>query len=479
MFLHVYVTFTAGHYHGNEWPPSPARLFQALVAATHRGAYGLIHAEVRDHALEWLESLTAPVIMAPHVDTSREDITNYVPNNDDGETKDRLAHVKAAKSMQLRFLPSETRVDYRWEFEADGESSPYADVVSAMASLVTYLGRTVDHVYARGEVSQTTAVSHSSVLAWLPTEISGGEWQSPKSGFLKLCQERFPRSVSEQPPDFTNSRQIDYSTGDTPKSTVPLAVVELRKFNGAFLSFYPHRLREPAGMVRDAFQTWLTDCPAIEQHYGSDRVARLLFGHKAAGGGAPSEGGHIAVVPVPSLNDAHTADGLIRRILLIGWGLRDQPDRDLFAQATQGLNSRVLRDGGREVGQMNLLSRSEQTAQNKRWLGIDASGARVWRSVTPVVLPGYSRKSRSPESYLVRALAQQGFSADSIDSVAAYSGPLVPGTVPARNYRVADYLKATPRVHAEIIFKSPVIGPLVVGRGRFAGLGLFLPVSQQ
>ena len=41
---------------------------------------------------------------------------------------------------------------YRWEFAPSEDSERHADVVSAMASLSSYLGRTVDLVYARGEV---------------------------------------------------------------------------------------------------------------------------------------------------------------------------------------------------------------------------------------------------------------------------------------------------------------------------------------
>src|SRR5438876_7136275 len=100
MQLVIEVVFTAGHFHGEEWPPSPARLFQALVAATHRGAHGLLHADVRDRALEWLESFPAPTIVAIAAEPARELITNYVPNNDDGESGDFRAHVKAAKSLR-------------------------------------------------------------------------------------------------------------------------------------------------------------------------------------------------------------------------------------------------------------------------------------------------------------------------------------------------------------------------------------------
>jgi CRISPR-associated protein Csb2 len=40
---------------------------------------------------------------------------------------------------------------------------------------------------------------------------------------------------------------------------------------------------------------------------------------------------------------------------------------------------------------------------------------------------------------------------------------------------VRGYLSSTRRFHSEILFRHPVQGPLVVGRGRFAGFGLMMP----
>lgn len=37
--LCISVTFLTGRYHGEEWPPSPARLYQALVAAVMTCGY--------------------------------------------------------------------------------------------------------------------------------------------------------------------------------------------------------------------------------------------------------------------------------------------------------------------------------------------------------------------------------------------------------------------------------------------------------
>ena len=78
---------------------------------------------------------------------------------------------------------------------------------------------------------------------------------------------------------------------------------------------------------------------------------------------------------------------------------------------------------------------------------------------------------------LARALKQAGFDEKDIESVAAFSGPIVPKTVHALDYCIDEksYLAQTPRYHAEVIFKRPVEGALVVGRGRHCGFGLMLP----
>ncbi|WP_179138099.1 type I-G CRISPR-associated protein Csb2 [Candidatus Entotheonella palauensis] len=76
---------------------------------------------------------------------------------------------------------------------------------------------------------------------------------------------------------------------------------------------------------------------------------------------------------------------------------------------------------------------------------------------------------------MVRALIQAGFAATDIDSVAVFSSPLLPKTERALEYRVQGHLNSTPRYHAEVIFRHPVVGPVVVGRGRYSGFGLMMP----
>src|SRR5438105_2561376 len=114
MILEIEVVFTDGQFHGKEWPPSPSRLFQALVASTHQGAHGLIHQEVRDCALRWLESLPPPTIVATDAVWDCDHLVSFVPNNDDQLGKD--AHVRTDKSMGVWNFPCNSVAAFRWPF---------------------------------------------------------------------------------------------------------------------------------------------------------------------------------------------------------------------------------------------------------------------------------------------------------------------------------------------------------------------------
>ena len=82
MALHLDLTvrFLDDRYHGSDWPPSPARLFQALVAGSKTGAPAREWNADRQGALEWLESLEPPNIFS-RTKSDGQRFTIYVPNN--------------------------------------------------------------------------------------------------------------------------------------------------------------------------------------------------------------------------------------------------------------------------------------------------------------------------------------------------------------------------------------------------------------
>src|SRR5262249_37098198 len=139
----------------------------------------------------------------------------------------------------------------------------------------------------------------------------------------------------------------------------------------------------------------------------------------------------------------------------------------------------------------------------RRYTG-DKDGSSVWSTVTPVVLPGYDdpdhlrrrladeknatvrrrlyeRLDARVESLLRKAIIQTGYSATLADC-AELSWRMVgfrPGLDLATNYTSPDHLRGKPRYHVRIRWKDAhgrpvnICGPVVIGAGRYCGLGLF------
>src|SRR5437879_4812640 len=93
-----------GRYHGMGYgPPSPARLFQALVAGAGLGGpLGLEESE----ALKWLEERQPPVIASP-VAVDGQSFKNYLPNNDldamGGDAR-RIGKIRTTKTIRPRLF---------------------------------------------------------------------------------------------------------------------------------------------------------------------------------------------------------------------------------------------------------------------------------------------------------------------------------------------------------------------------------------
>ena len=79
--------FLQPYYHGcsdggePEWPPSPLRMFQALVSAAAARWRGPGLPKTANSLLYWLEGQLPPVIIAPFGVTAENKYRIYVPNN--------------------------------------------------------------------------------------------------------------------------------------------------------------------------------------------------------------------------------------------------------------------------------------------------------------------------------------------------------------------------------------------------------------
>jgi CRISPR-associated protein Csb2 len=105
-----------------------------------------------------------------------------------------------------------------------------------------------------------------------------------------------------------------------------------------------------------------------------------------------------------------------------------------------------------------------------------------WATVTPVVLHHYPKRNRDGdiERILTEALVNSGYPAP----VGLEFGPIPQwrGAEPAQDmpsYGEGDPKGCRYHTHVSVTFPVPVTGPVLVGRGRYRGYGLFRPVRGQ
>ena len=486
------VRFQEGRYHGSAdrfhgsdgWPPSPGRLFQALVAAAARGSY---LSNEDQQALRWLEELEPPRISAPPAVRGAA-VKFFVPNNDlDAEGGDprRVSKIRTDKRWRPRFFDPGMPVVYLWEFDS-GESQ--AQHICRVAARLYQLGRGVDMAWAVAKVlpfekAESELADQSGVL-YSPSGV--GDVACPHQGTLAGLIERHQQARQRlrwsgngrNPRQFfthplrASFRSVGYG------SRARLLHFELRDESG----FAPRPLRFAAPVV-----TGLLNAAA---HRLSEALPqkRPLFEKLIVGRGAGRQdlGRRIRLVPLPSIGVVHT-DLSIRRFL-VEIPAECPIRNDDLAWAFANLEPRNPTTS--EIWPGRLMSADDSQMANRF-----TRDALIFRSVTAVALSGTVRrrigkdqdhstknaKERLREdaqaaSAVVQALRQAGI-------VARPRGIQVRREPFHRRGAMAEQFAAGSRFskhilwHVELHFAQAVSGPLVIGDGRFCGLGLMVPVT--
>ena len=489
--LLIAVRFHEGRYHGQAdrfgdedgWPPSPGRLFQALVAGAARGA--TLHAEDR-RALEWLEGLDPPRIAAPAVQRGRA-VLRFVPNNDlDSVSGDRarIGEIRVGKQWRPCFFDPEIPVLFVWRFESGAAA---AARVCSIAMRLYQLGRGVDMAWACGRVleeheAEAALASHPGALR---TPEGVGMTATPHPGTLASLAQRFhcnreklvtegagrkSRQLFTQPP----KASFAHTGYDAPVRRLHF---ELRTSEGGFA---PQALASAVPLLaglRDAAAQRLRDV-APER---APLFEKLIIGR---GAGPKDLAQRIRLAPIPSIGTTHT-DPSIRRVMI------EVPSEcpiriDDLTWAFAGLQPR--NPSTCEVGSGRLVSTAD-TSMADRF----TRAAHVFRSMTPVALAGAQRcraegaagektaERRNREEMraagaVVQALRHAGLRVRPSD-IRVQREPFQRRGVRAELFANESRFSKHALWHVELRFRETVAGPLLIGDGRFCGLGLMEPVT--
>jgi CRISPR-associated protein Csb2 len=157
-YLTIHVRAHEGRYHGDgDDPPSPFRLFQALVAGA--GISGPLDGQAKC-ALAWLQGLPdAPIIASPRA-VRGQSVSMFMPNNDlDAKGGDvrRISEIRlATKVWRPRLFDAKVPWVYAWPFADPDET--HAGALCALSEKLYQLGRGVDMAWAWGELLDEPAL---------------------------------------------------------------------------------------------------------------------------------------------------------------------------------------------------------------------------------------------------------------------------------------------------------------------------------
>ncbi len=383
-------------------------------------------------------------------------------------------------------VPADDVVVFAWDVTATPD---VAESLSRLAARLVRLGHSSSLVHARA-ASEEEVREAAARLACYREDADAGRhvirWVGPQQ--LDELQEAF-KLHRETEPRVLPAVFLRYD--DAPLR--PAAEIPASVFSGETIVFA--RVGGPrlpitaiAGVARQLRRALMGAA--------TEPIPPLLSGHDADG--APARSPHVAVVPLPAVGGPH-ADGALLGIAL--W-LPTEADRAArravfaavgrleLAHAERGdddppvIPLRLGAAGCLELQRVAWGDDPRVTLRPRRWTG----PARAWLTATPVALdanPG-ALDDRDPGRRRAAFEAAARTVADGVEriglprpaAVEVHRSCLVTGSAkPAAYPRFPADPAKTQRllVHARLTFDAPVRGPLLVGAGRFQGLGLFLP----
>lgn len=521
--LCITIRFLDGAFHGRadhgepEWPPSPLRLYQAIVAAAAarwNERRGLRHAEP---ALKWLEQLPPPAIIAPQARES-QGYRLYVPDNAGdlvGRSlsrggDDSIANYRTEKSIRPMVFPSEGAVYYLWPTtELPPGFDEHRSVLFQAVESITHIGWGVDLVVASATIVLEEAIAALPGETWQPgSDAPKAELRAPKPGTLddlarrhQAFLNRVTASGFAPVPPLSDYQVVGYRRDSDPAS-VPWAIFALRSLDGAsYKAFDPaRRSLHIAGMLRHAASQ-----PDFLRSAGlsPEEGRSLVLGHGEAQGENHQAvaGPRLALIPLPSIEprEKSLVVSSVRRVLIT---LRGGGDNSIFKRLVQRLEARELIDESKNSVAILQRQSGGSDGATDRYL----RDATTWATVTPVILPGYDdpkklRQRLKPgntlsaeekaavleklderiDALLRKAIRQAGYS----EALATHaqldwrSTGFWPGTALATHYAAGDQHRRFRKLHVRITWRDAtgtiieVPGPICIGSGKFTGMGLF------
>ena len=444
-FLCIQVRFLRESCHGRgdddapEWPPSPLRLFQALVAAASF-RWGEHHPAV--DSLRWLESLPAPEILAPparktapfrlYVPSNTADLAVPGPTGWKKGSQSDLKDVKKYRDMrtekdvcghQIEKEGEDAPVSFVWTVEKlDGDPISHIGRLKDAAASLTHLGWGIDMAAADTRLLSAAEVEQLPGESYRPVdEKTDLQLRVPIPGTFEALKKRHQKFLDRieiegkkqtfQPvPNLTTFHKAYYlSANKSRKPRVVAFALRPREQNTSarFQAFNPvEQGTAVAAMVRH-----LVSKPEFHKQLGwKPEQLTMLHGHGETENDdrsrQPVSGPRLAILPLPTLEGRGQGKskvlGSIRRVLLtIMRGDEKSPAN--LDEVRRLLDGRVLRPDPNDRRIPSAVLSPIYYYYEDKVVREYLRPAKSWATVTPVVLPGFDdpgglrRKLRPPQ----------------------------------------------------------------------------------
>lgn len=496
-----------------DWPPQPDRVFSALLATW--GAHG----EPDDErlALEWLEGLSVPRIDAQEA-LPRSAAKTFVPPNDfvmpagelhslkwytqflsrsssppkKGGYRDAwkrawgvMPDERKRSGLKERRFPGcrlhDSTIRLHWKEQPD---PPTLAALDRLARDTAYIGHSASLTRCRFTVGPAV---HDDSLALAQRRIYPGRLEE-----LRDAYDRFHKTAGKKDRPSPGALVIAPPAPVLTKGNV---------FSGRWLV-----LEHAGGDMPDLRATALVARgirAALMSGYGQAGapVPPIVSGHEADGD--PSRAPHLAIVPL-SFVGWPFADGRV-----LGYALVPPEDVDLLDDA--GLHKALRKlarrtdPQGRRILEVRspvgtaahqtyridfALSFEPPAARRSLDPGIYTVRARRFATATPIVLDRHLKKKgqarqKEIESLIARACCNVGLPPpqavfpDKHSALEGAPSAYPSGGAPAwMRWRLPQSLTGRQLAHAVIRFAEPIDGPVILGAGRFVGLGLCRPLAE-
>jgi CRISPR-associated protein Csb2 len=510
-----------------EWPPHPARFFSALVAALHD------HDPVNQpeqNALLWLEQQGAPSMRVdPESMIGRRQVKDvYVPVNDitlggdedirkaeakldeattpaakrkaegalarvkqeavaiegspsDKALKTTIALMPERRTRQVRtfpvVVPETPTFAFLWPI---ADPSPHRAALERLCARVTRLGHSSSLVRSR-------VVDRDLTPTLVPSDDGDVVLRVVGPGQLERLDRAFEHHQGVQS-RVLPARPQRY--GSASKAAAPSPQAE-SVFSADWVLF--ERVGGSRPLASRATDLARALRGALIEIHGNQYLPATLSGHAESG---PAVQTHVAFVPLPFVGNEHADGSLMGCALVLPRELANDDREMLLRLVAKWEKERSDQQGNLTLAGGTLPSfivrrvdvSAKAALDPTRWCRVSTR----FLTATPIALdrnPGNLRSNQDGTARKAALEAQQNISDACLrvvgvhpSSVEVSLAPLLPGAQHVRDFRPWPGRPGrTPRVrvHADIRFDAPVKGPLLLGAGRYFGLGICLPVEDR